>query len=130
MIYDYRQFMSRSYSGAAPCFDLVRDVYRECYGVELAPVDLPQQTLREQCAVLHSQCLMLADRVSDPKEGDVVLIRSGSRPWHIGLVISPPLMLHVMAGHSVAVEDYTDIRWRNAVEGFYRHKIMLPEVIN
>jgi len=55
------------------------------------------------------------------KEGDLVLIRKGNYPCHIGLVVQPGWMIHIEKGCNSVQEDYRQQKWKKRVVGFYRH---------
>ncbi len=57
--------------------------------------------------------------------GDGVLIRIAGAPSHIGVVLGNGRMLHVlMDGHDSCIESYRTPKWRQRIEGFYRHKAL------
>jgi len=46
----------------------------------------------------------------------------GGRPRHVGVVVSPGLVLHIERGAGSLIEDYRSMRLRRRVLGFYRHE--------
>jgi cell wall-associated NlpC family hydrolase len=54
--------------------------------------------------------------------GDVIVLRVGGRPMHVGLVLGDGLMLHVERGIDSAIERYDGPQWRERIFGFYRYK--------
>ena len=63
----------------------------------------------------------LWSKVDKPKAGDVILLLIKGLPWHIGIVVDPPWMLHVERGADAVMEKYDNLMWRNRIEGFYRY---------
>jgi len=58
------------------------------------------------------------------KPGDVVLFRILGHPCHTGVVIGGNKMLHCFRGWNSVLDDYTRLRWRDRIEGFYRHEAL------
>jgi cell wall-associated NlpC family hydrolase len=52
---------------------------------------------------------------------DVVLIRNGSFPDHVGLVVKKGKMLHVDPYVNTCIEDYNSILWASRVVGIFRY---------
>jgi cell wall-associated NlpC family hydrolase len=57
--------------------------------------------------------------------GDAALFRIKGEPWHIGVVISRGLMIHVMKDVNVCLERYDRSMWRHRLIGIYRHKALI-----
>lgn len=58
--------------------------------------------------------------VTDVQPGDVVLMRLGGRPIHVGLVIKAGIMLHIEENINLCLENYGKSIWKNRVIGIYR----------
>jgi len=72
--------------------------------------------------------MRLADRhrsqyqeVTDPQEGDVILMRSQGHPIHVGYCIDQNLMLHSEEGAESTVEQWNGTKWKNRVVGVFRY---------
>lgn len=117
----YRPYIGVEYEPPHGCFRLVEQVFRGVYGIDLGNQDkgLEQAQNKDRTARIQQKLAELGLEVEEPEEGDVIIVRS--RPWHIGVVIAPNMMLHSYNGGSSCVEDYADFRWRNRIEGFYRY---------
>jgi len=61
-------------------------------------------------------------RVSDAREGDVVVLNVYGKPMHCGVVVSPGFMLHTRRGVGSCVESYERPLWKPRLEGVYRHR--------
>lgn len=114
---DYRQFIGQPYEPPHGCLRLVEQVYREAYGIDLRGCDA--DVADNDSAALYRLLRRLTTPVEDPREGDIVLVRS--QPWHVGVVIEPGLMLHSYSGGLSCIENYDSFLWRNRVSGFYRY---------
>lgn len=121
MLDKYRKFVGVEYEPPHGCFRLVEQVFRGVYGIDLGRPDagLENAQSRDRTARVQAKLAEMAVQVETPEEGDVVIIRG--RPWHIGVVIAPNMMLHSYNGGTSCVEDYQCMRWRNRIEGFYRY---------
>ena len=56
------------------------------------------------------------------KAGDVIVLRLGGKPLHVGTVLGDRHMLHIETGINSAIERYDGTRWKDRVFGFYRYK--------
>jgi len=117
----YRDFVGIEYEAPHGCFRLVEQVFREVYGIDLGKQDegLEQAQSKDRTARIQRKLAELAVQVQNPQEGDVAIVRG--RPWHIAVIIAPNMMLHSYNGGTSCIEDYTNWRWVNRIEGFYRY---------
>ena len=117
MIHSYRQFIGRPYEPPHGCLRLVQQIFAECYGVDLSALSAELSGDPPGIRAIH-ECLMRHTvRVDDPREGDIAWIRA--EPWHVGVVIEPPEMIHSYAPGATSVcERYTT----HDVRGFYRYR--------
>jgi lipoprotein Spr len=58
------------------------------------------------------------------RAGDVVLALVNGAPMHVGVVVEPGVMLHVVKGADACIEDYRRPAWSSRIEGIYRHEAM------
>lgn len=106
------------------CWGLHRLIFLEQRGIELPSysgifIDQRTCTLKAVAAMMEAE----KDRwisAESPAPFDIVLLRTGRYLWHIGTVIEPPRMIHVMDGMDSVMEKYTGPAWRHRVEGFRR----------
>jgi len=118
----YKPYVGVEYESPHGCFRLVAKVFAGVYGIDLGKQDegLEEAENKDRTARIQQKLIEMTEQVDDPQEGDVVIIRG--RPFHTGLVIEPGCMLHAYNGNTSCIEDYTGIRWKSRVEGFYRYK--------
>ena len=55
------------------------------------------------------------------RPGDVVLLRVRNHPIHVGMVVEPGRMLHIMAGCDAVIESYNGLEWRHRTLGVFRY---------
>lgn len=117
--YDYRPYVGLPWVPPLGCFELVRRVYRELYDIALD--NAPQSNARAVYAAVQQRIAQhwLPIAECDAREGDVILLRTD--PYHVGLVISAPDMLHCIQGETSRVESWRGAQWGARVMGFYRH---------
>ena len=107
------------------CWRLVVMVYRERLGIDLP--DFAGAYVDGSLASLKMVSRMIRDgkqswqKVDKPIPFDVILLRTGSMVYHVGVVIDRKRMLHVMEGINSTIEEFTGIQWKKKVEGFYRY---------
>jgi cell wall-associated NlpC family hydrolase len=106
------------------CYGLVCLVYRERLGIELPDyngvfTDQSIDTLKFVAKVMTVEREKW-QRVTDPQEYDMVMLRTGKFTWHVGIVIDNRRMLHITSGIDSCVEEHTGRYWGNRVEEFRR----------
>lgn len=52
--------------------------------------------------------------------GDGILLRSFGYPLHLGLVVEPGSMLHILEGGDSTITRYTSTQWRDRIVSFHR----------
>lgn len=106
------------------CFGLAMLVYRYEFGVELK--DFLYQTAEDPKAIARlidtSRPLIDAEEVEAPVEGDLVLMREGGVPSHIGVFCQPDLCLHTSRKYGTCCERVNGPRLKGKIVGYYRLK--------
>ncbi len=109
------------------CWGLVRLVLAERFEVQVPAWDgrypgcEPRHMRRMEGHV--KRVLPLFEAVSKPEDGDLVLVKVGGLPVHVGIVVAPGWMLHAEWGcDSLAEEILSGKRPPGAIEGLYRWK--------
>jgi cell wall-associated NlpC family hydrolase len=117
----------RDYAGV-DCWGLLWLIYRDVLGISVASyvaetVDNPE---REEIARMvnneQSQQCWAPVANGDERQFDMIVIRRAGIESHIGVVVAPGRMLHVVEGHDVCVERFDAGRWAAKVAGIYRHR--------
>jgi len=105
------------------CWGLVVRAYRECYGVELPGYEHVSALSSREAGELFEVNRQLWTEVLGRQErpGDVIILRVGSWPCHMGLIVKAGLMLHVDMGIDTCVESYNAPIWKKQVVGIFRH---------
>lgn len=105
------------------CWGLVRLVYQQIFNINLPSFVDGYQSASwdvEGVAALVTHERQRWKQVSEPLEGDVVVLRVMQRPRHVGIVINSEVMLHSLAGHDSAIERFSP-KWSRRIDGFYRY---------
>ena len=63
-----------------------------------------------------------AENEAEAELGDVIVLKIASYPVHMGVMIDERLFIHAERGLDVSVGDTKNYRWRNRIDGYYRHK--------
>ena len=108
------------------CWGMVNVAYRELRGVELPSFagDYPDAgDTREGRACVEG--LIRANmgdwrKVSAPEPGDVVLLKIGGRPIHVGLMVGQRAFLHTEKKIGTVIERTDGAMWRDRIDGVYR----------
>ncbi len=120
------------------CWQLVRTVYREQWGValpafsglgdaiskeeaRLIEATIHQEHMDWRC-VVSGEAFREGDRAHDV--GDVVVLNQMGRDSHVGVMVSPTRVLHVQATANTHVTDLMRMEWISRVTGIYRHRLM------
>ncbi len=104
------------------CWGLVRLVLAEQCDIQLG--DYLYRDTRDQINIpaAFAQGALEWQPVAVGQPGDLVLLRVGSRPMHVGLVVEEGLMLHVQSGvNGSLIEHYNGPKWGGRIEGIYRY---------
>lgn len=110
------------------CWGLVRLVLLEVFKIETPSYAEEYQSALDRSSVGTHIDSVVADpewleiAVGHEEVGDVIVTRVHGLPCHVGIVIAHGFMLHVHPGINTAIEDYTRVKWRNSIRGFYRFK--------
>jgi hypothetical protein len=105
---------------AVDCWGLVRLVYAEQLGIELDPHGDTVGVLGQIAAEARAWIPVPA---SELRTADVLLLRRIGRPFHVGVVIDPGLLLHTDEGHDAVLQPLARIADR--FQG-YRHPGLVP----
>jgi cell wall-associated NlpC family hydrolase len=102
---------------------LVADVLQEEYSVKGIPVIASSASIRERSAValelLSARCKEVTRYEAKP--GDIVLVRVGSLPAHVGILVTPTTVMHYPTDDIGVVIESLDSPWlKNRIAGFYR----------
>lgn len=52
---------------------------------------------------------------------DGMIIKWKKRPVHVAVIVKPGLMFHAHPDYVVTPEKYRTTKWKNLIEGFFRH---------
>lgn len=108
------------------CWGLLRKLYADRYGIEIPDFSDRYTNTGDAQGIAkiydehHSQWHKLGP--GEEKEGDVIMLRLGTLPRHVGMVVAPGIMLHTEDGKDSVVERYDSQVWKNRTIGIYRHR--------
>jgi cell wall-associated NlpC family hydrolase len=105
------------------CWGLLTLVYAKI-GVDLPSHRDDYQTVadRDEVARILGNGKSQWRLVHDERPTDAVLLKLAGRPFHVGVVVRPGLMLHALPGTGAAIEDYRSHNYSRRIMGFYRHE--------
>jgi len=111
----------RSFDGC-DCFGLAILVYREEWDRKIADVFYPSAEDQEAVARLIdvSAPTINAEQTERPIEGDLILMREGGQPSHIGIYIDGGICLHTSRRFGTCCERIDGPRLKSKIMGYYR----------
>ena len=105
------------------CYGLLKLVFQSEFGIEIPDYLYAENfTADAFSGGMNDSCWeqLVAGR---EQLGDVVLMMVKGKPFHVGMILEPVRMLHVLrTGLSSCIERYDSPRWSNRVAGFYGHR--------
>ncbi|MEH2705232.1 putative lipoprotein NlpC [Bradyrhizobium elkanii] len=112
------------------CYGLLWLVYREVLGLDLASyagetADAPERA--EIARLVESGRSASPWREVSPgaeREFDMAVFRRGGVADHVGLVLAPGCMLHVVDETGVYRETFSSGRWRGRLVALHRHEAL------
>lgn len=54
------------------------------------------------------------------RPGDLLECRILDKPWHVGILVAPGLMLHTQEGTGSITDSILGIKWAHRISGYYR----------
>lgn len=124
-----RLVAGRSRAGV-DCYGLIWLVYRDVLRLDLASyagetLDAPERA--QIAALVAGGCSASPWCEVQPgaeQEFDMAVFRRGGIADHVGLVIAPGRMLHVVDATGVYLESFAAGRWKSRLAGVYRHEAL------
>jgi len=108
------------------CWGLVRLYYKDKYDIDLPSYvdEYEASTVKGLTAEAINAHIAEWGHIppGEEQEGDVILLRVGGLPCHIGVVVKRGYMLHTMKGCDSVIEPYISPDWKHRVVGFYRYR--------
>lgn len=62
------------------------------------------------------------EKVNQPKTGNVVVLKIGGRPCHVGIYLERNRMIHTVKGINSCIERLDGPKWKNRIDGYYQKK--------
>ena len=110
------------------CWGLARAVMREQFQIDLETLCDDYDDAQNGEAV-HALIQREKNRwveVEDiEQEGDLLLFRVKQFEWHVGVVLAPGVMLHIMKGCNAVIERFRGLKWSSRLAGIYRHPLQV-----
>ncbi|MFA5381857.1 MAG: NlpC/P60 family protein [Candidatus Micrarchaeia archaeon] len=105
------------------CWGLVVKAYRDCFEIALPGYEHISALSSQEAGELFQEHARSWEPILEGQErpGDVILLRHGHWPCHVGLIIKPGSMLHCDLDIDTCVAPYNSGLWKTRVIGRYRH---------
>lgn len=113
----------------ADCWGLLRLFYIQEFGIVLPSYDEHYTDAFDKESVTGAIHSLKNDwiEVSEPKYGDAIKLRLAGHPCHVGVYLGNNEFLHTQNGHDSCIDRLDGIKWKNRVDGFYRHKLQYKD---
>lgn len=105
------------------CYGLVRLVLSERFGKILPSYSDAYDGIKPEESVPAARAIMegvATDRVEDPREGDIAMMRLGGHLCHCGIFVDEKHVLHTDHATGPVIDDITRPRLYGRLEGVYR----------
>lgn len=107
------------------CWGLLIEFYRRTLGIELPSYEAAYDNSSDMNQTVNAIKYEKKDfdwkKVASPAYGDAILLRVLGHPCHVGVYLGDGRMLHTLTGHDSAIESIEGYKWKNRIDGFYRH---------
>lgn len=107
----------------ADCWGLVCLVYAQERGIVLPSYAEAYESTDDRARlaeIVSHESQQGWQAVDRPQPFDVILLKMGGIPSHVGIVIDRQRMIHCQRDIGTAIEKINSIRWRDNVAGFFR----------
>lgn len=129
---DYRQYLGIPFvphgreRAGCDCWGLVRLVYLDWYGIELPLFDGHTFDVNNPMAAARLMAegtrLDIWRDVEEPQLGNILLFGGAGAPYHVGVYLTPELMLHTREGIDASTERHNALIWGVRRWGIFTHK--------
>lgn len=119
MTFELRKYVGRDYE-SYNCLDLVKEFYRDYFGLELKNYfegDVPDRKEVQSLIVTNKGDFV---EVETPEFGDIVIIKLYGLECHIGVCLNTRQFLHSAKGIGSNIDRLE--RYSKMIAGFYRHR--------
>lgn len=106
------------------CWGLFRLFYHRFMGIDLPSYSDAYEHAHDYTAMSGAMEINAPEswvRVLDPEFGDGIRLRIDGHACHVGVYLGSGQMLHTQTGHDSAIDRIDGLRWKNRIEGYYRH---------
>lgn len=107
---------------ACDCYGLVRIVLNEHYGIMLPELLEYSDSLKYEetnKVIVENTPLLSGEELDHPVEGSIVVLANRGLESHVGVMVTPKLMLHTTSGNGAVIEPISSNRIKNRIRGYY-----------
>lgn len=105
------------------CWGLVRQILKDQFSVEVPAYVYETSEDRKIVGPLIEDESKFYICIEPGKErlGDLVVMKLGTLPFHIGMVVDKGVLVHAMPKTDSHLAKYRSEPWKARIRGFYRH---------
>lgn len=117
--------------GGVDCWGLVRKFYKDEFGIvlpvysDVCYVGDHKEIIPGAKRIVENETSLSFVQVQTPAPGDIILINVFGAPIHVGIVVDKRRFLHIR--ENTGSEIVRDWKWRNKIEGYYRHSSLMGQ---
>lgn len=118
MFREVQKFVNLDYEKDARGYDKV-DCYGLCY---LYNKDILKKEIPQYASYQTDQDNYVRVRNGKEKSGDILMFNIMGYPIHVGVVVQPGVMLHIMEDSKSKIESYFCTKWQNRLDSIWRYE--------
>lgn len=107
------------------CWQLICHYYNQQLGIDLPTFEGQYRNGDDKQNIARIYTREMAREiwpaVRDARYPDLAVFKIDGKLWHAGIVVGKKLMLHTQRGCNSCLENFTNLRWKNRLYGFYRY---------
>lgn len=110
--------------GGIDCWGLVRLVYEQELGIILPDYTELYHSVTDKAGIASVVQMAREDswiKIEEPEPLSVIMLNIYGRPVHVGIVEDSSWFVHSHQDDYSVRERFSDMKWKNRVEGFYRY---------
>ena len=107
------------------CWGLVQLIYKEQLGIDLPGYEEIYESTNDKeilAKTIRDERNQNWSHPNTGKEFDVIILKMGGVPMHVGIVTKKGHMIHCAKDIGTVHETFKNLRWENKVIGFARYE--------
>lgn len=125
------KYKGRTKEDGLDCWGLARLIYKNEYNISLPSFSADyEDSDYERIEDLIAQYKEGWEAVSEPEEGNIVVLRIMGAESHIGVAVSKTHFIHAREGSESAIEAFDSPSWKKRIVGYFKYSTKGSAVLN